>query len=63
MILTQGFYISKYEVTAAWWGEVMNDGTTASQLPRRDISRDEAVAFCNALPIFVSLFVSLTSSF
>jgi formylglycine-generating enzyme required for sulfatase activity len=51
VILTKGFYMSKYEVTSAWWSEVMNDGTTPTQLPRRDISWDEAVAFCNALSI------------
>ena len=47
--LTQGFYMSKYEVTERWWYEVMGGEPTTSQLPRRYVSWDMAVQFCNAM--------------
>ena len=49
--LTQGFYISKYEVTEAWWDDVMGSGSSASQLPKSRVSWDMAVQFCNQLSI------------
>jgi len=47
--LTQGFYMSKYEVTEEWWFQVMGGTPTTSQLPKSSVSWDLAVQFCNAL--------------
>jgi formylglycine-generating enzyme required for sulfatase activity len=49
--LTQGFYMSRYEVTEQWWSEVMGGGGTTSQLPKIFVSWDLAVQFCNALSL------------
>ena len=49
--LTKGFYMSKYEVTEAWWHQVMGGTPTSSQLPKSHVSWDMAVQFCNALSI------------
>jgi len=49
--LTQGFYISRYEVTEEWWAEVMGEPSTTSQLPKGGVSWDMAVWFCNALSV------------
>ncbi len=49
--LTQGFYMSQYEITEARWYAVMGSGTPASQLPKINVSWDLAVQFCNALSI------------
>jgi formylglycine-generating enzyme required for sulfatase activity len=49
--LTDGFYMSQYEVTEAWWAEVMGEPSTTSQLPKRSVSWDMAVEFCNALSV------------
>jgi len=47
--LTRGFYMSKSEVTEEWWNAVMGGGISTSQLPKNNVSWDDAVAFCNAL--------------
>ncbi len=49
VVLTQGFYMSKYEVTEKWWSEVMSGPETESMLPKNYVSWDMAVAFCNEL--------------
>ncbi len=49
--LTQGFFMSKYEVTEEWWYQVMGGAPTTSQLPKVNVSWDMAVEFCNALSI------------
>jgi formylglycine-generating enzyme required for sulfatase activity len=49
--LTQGFYISQYEVTEEWWDDVMGSGSSTSQLPKKDVSWDMAVQFCNQLSL------------
>ena len=49
--LTKGFYISKYEVTEAWWHQVMGGTVTNPQLPKNNVSWDLAVQFCNALSL------------
>jgi formylglycine-generating enzyme required for sulfatase activity len=49
--LTQGFYISQYEVTEAWWDDVMGSGSSTSQLPKTHVNWDMAVEFCNQLSI------------
>jgi hypothetical protein len=49
--LTQGFYVSKYEVTEQWWHQVMGGTPTDPQLPKSHVSWDMAVQFCNALSI------------
>ena len=49
--LTQGFYIARTEVTEEWWDEVMGSGLSTSQLPKADVSWDNAVAFCNQLSL------------
>jgi formylglycine-generating enzyme required for sulfatase activity len=49
--LTQGFYMSQYEVTEEWWAEVMDETPTTSQLPKNYVSWDMAVEFCNALSL------------
>lgn len=46
--LTRGFYISRYEVTEAWWDEVMG-GSETSHLPKNFVTWLNVVAFCNAL--------------
>jgi formylglycine-generating enzyme required for sulfatase activity len=47
--LTRGFYMARHEVTEALWDQVLGQGSASSQLPRREVSWDQAVAFCNAL--------------
>jgi len=49
--LTNGFYMSKYEVTEKLWYEVMGGTPTTSQLPKNYVSWDMAVEFCNALSV------------
>lgn len=50
--LTRGFYISQYEVTDAWWADVMwPDSPTLSLFPKVNVSWDDAVAFCNQLSL------------
>ena len=49
--LTQGFYMSRTEVTEEWWDAVMGSGSSTSQLPKGDVSWDQAVAFCNQLSL------------
>lgn len=49
--LTRGFYMSAYEVTEAWWHQVMGGAPTDSRLPQHAVSWDLAVQFCNALSI------------
>jgi len=49
--LTQGFHMSRYEVTEQWWSEVMGGEATTSQLPKGYVSWDMAVEFCNALSL------------
>lgn len=49
--LTQGFYMSRYEVTEEWWYQVMGGTPTTSQLPQGHVSCDLAVQFCNALSL------------
>lgn len=49
--LTQGFYMSQYEVTEQWWYEIMWGDATTPQLPKRFVSWDMAVQFCNALSL------------
>jgi len=49
--LTQGFYMSRYEVTEQRWSEVMGGAPTNSQFPKRYVSWDLAVQFCNALSL------------
>ncbi len=49
--LTRGFFMSQYEVTEEWWNEVMGGAPTTSQLPKRYVSWDMAVQFCNALSV------------
>jgi len=49
--LTNGFYMSKYEVTEEWWYQVMGGTPTTSQLPKSSVSWDLAVQFCNALSL------------
>jgi formylglycine-generating enzyme required for sulfatase activity len=46
--LTRGYYLSRYEVTEALWGDVMGGGST-SQLPKDDVNWYTVVEFCNAL--------------
>ncbi len=47
--VTQGFIISRHEVTEQWWYQVMGGTPTTSQLPKSHVSWDMAVQFCNAL--------------
>jgi len=49
--LTQGYYMSRYEVTEAWWADVMDEPSTTSQLPKVYVSWDMAIEFCNALSV------------
>jgi formylglycine-generating enzyme required for sulfatase activity len=49
--LTQGFYMSRCEVTEQWWFQVMGGAPTNSQLPKRYVSWDQVVQFCNALSL------------
>jgi formylglycine-generating enzyme required for sulfatase activity len=49
VVLTQGFYMSKYEVTQEWWYQVMGGVSTTSRRPQTYVSFDMAVQFCNAL--------------
>lgn len=51
VILTQGFFMSQYEVTEQLWCQVMGCTPTTSQLPKNYVSWDMAVEFCNALSI------------
>ncbi|MBK6735652.1 MAG: formylglycine-generating enzyme family protein [bacterium] len=47
--LTRGFFISKFEVTAQRWYEVMGGTPSTAQAPVNYISWDSAVRYCNAL--------------
>ena len=47
--LTRGFYISRYEVTEAWWDAVMGGGSSTAHLPKNFVTWNDAIAFCNAL--------------
>ena len=47
--LSRGFYIAPYEVTAELWDDVMGAGSSTSQLPKVNVSWDDAIRFCNAL--------------
>ena len=49
--LTQGFYMSRTEVTEEWWDAVMGSGSSTSQLPKAYVSWDDAIAFCNQLSL------------
>ena len=49
--LTQGFYMSQFEVTEEWWYQVMGGTPTTSQLPKRYVNWDMAVQFCNELSL------------
>lgn len=49
--LTQGFYMSRTEVTEEWWDAVMGSGSSTSQHPKAYVSWDQAVAFCNQLSL------------
>jgi len=49
--LTQGFYMSRYEVTEQWWHLVMGGTPGNYQLPEYPVSWDMAVQFCNELSL------------
>ena len=49
--LTRPFLISMFEVTEAWWHDVMGGTPVEPQLPKSRVSWDMAVQFCNALSV------------
>lgn len=60
--LTRGFYMSRYEVTAELWHQVMSGSPVISQWPMVNVSWDMAVQFCNALSLQAGLTPAYTIS-
>jgi len=58
--LTRDILMAQTEVTEEWWDEVMGSGTSTSQLPKSDLTWDEAVGFCNQLSLSEGLAQAYT---
>ena len=55
VVISKAFLMSSFEITEAIWDAVLGSGASTSQLPKVDISWDDAVEFCNALSVRESL--------
>lgn len=58
--ISQGFWMSQYEVTESWWDEVMGSGAETSKKPKAGVTWDQAVEFCNTLSVAEGLTPAYT---